>query len=302
MRGNRLLFDSGVSALAPAIWGSTYLVTTEYLPPDRPYLAAVVRALPAGLILLAFGRSLPKGIWWWRALALGTLNIGAFFYLLFVAAYHLPGGVAALVMTVQPMVVLILAALLLGDRIRSIHVLACLLGTGGVALLVLKSNASLDTVGILAALAGAVSMASGIVLNKRWQRPEGVGLLQFTGWQLTAGGLVLLPFMLAFEWVPDHVNGTNLMGFAYLTLIGSVFGYAVWFRGIDRLPALAVSFLSFASPIVATLLGYLFLNETLTFLQMVGALTIVGAVVLAQPRAKRTPAPAAPEPALAGRD
>ena len=73
-------------------------------------------------------------------------------------------------------------------------------------------------------------------------------------------------------------------------------------RGIDRLPALAVSFLSFASPIVATLLGYLFLNETLTFLQMVGALTIIGAVVLAQPRAKKTPAAETPEPALAARD
>lgn len=83
------------TAIAPALWGTTYLVTTEFLPPDRPLLAGTLRALPAGLILLAFTRTLPRGSWWLKALALGTLNIGAFFALLFVSAYRLPGGVSA---------------------------------------------------------------------------------------------------------------------------------------------------------------------------------------------------------------
>ncbi|MFD9701161.1 hypothetical protein [Lentzea sp. NPDC059081] len=52
--------DSAVTALAPMIWGSTYLVTTQLLPPDRPLLASVVRALPAGLVLVLFGRVLPR--------------------------------------------------------------------------------------------------------------------------------------------------------------------------------------------------------------------------------------------------
>jgi hypothetical protein len=81
-----------VTALAPAIWGTTYLVTSELLPPDRPLLAAVVRALPAGILLTALTRQFPRGDWWWRALVLGTLNIGAFFALLFVAAYRLPAA------------------------------------------------------------------------------------------------------------------------------------------------------------------------------------------------------------------
>ncbi|MGO4430748.1 EamA family transporter, partial [Streptomyces sp. MCAF7] len=57
-----------LTALAPAVWGTTYLVTTELLPPDRPLLAAVVRALPAGLLLVLVTRRLPRGVWWWRAL------------------------------------------------------------------------------------------------------------------------------------------------------------------------------------------------------------------------------------------
>ncbi|MEO3977571.1 EamA family transporter [Streptomyces sp. CAU 1734] len=297
---HRSLADSALTALAPAVWGSTYLVTTEFLPADRPLLASVLRALPAGLILLAIGRTLPRGIWWWRALVLGVLNIGAFFYLLFVAAYHLPGGVAALVMTIQPMLVLLLGTLLLKDKIKGVHVTACVLGAAGVALLVLQPDAGLSTTGVIAGLLGAVSMALGIVLTKRWGRPEGVGLLTFTGWQLTVGGLVLVPVALIGEGLPRTLTGENLWGFAYLGIIGALLAYALWFRGVERLPALAVSFLSFASPLAATLLGWFVLDQALSPLQITGALIVVAAVVLAQPRpARRTPAPP-PAPARAG--
>lgn len=293
MKGNRLALDSLLTALAPAIWGSTYLVTTELLPPDRPLLASTVRALPAGLVLLVVGRVLPRGVWWWRALVLGVLNIGAFFYLLFLAAYHLPGGVAALVVAVQPMLVLLLAALLLRDRIRPVQVGACALGMFGVALLVLQPEAGVDAIGVLAGLGGAGCMASGIVLTKRWGRPAGVNVLTFTGWQLTVGGLVLAPATLIAEGLPARITGTNAAGFAYLSVIGALFAYAIWFRGIERLPALAASILGFASPLAATALGYVFLGQALTPLQAAGAAAVIAAVVLAQPRRQAK----GPEPA-----
>ncbi|GAA4681737.1 EamA family transporter [Streptomyces chumphonensis] len=311
MSGHRVIGDSALTALAPAVWGSTYLVTTELLPPDRPLLAAMIRALPAGLVLVAFGRTLPRGAWWWRALVLGVLNIGAFFYLLFVAAYHLPGGVAALVMSVQPMIVLLLGVGLLRQRIRAVQVASCALGALGVALLVLQPQAALDAVGVAAGLGGALCMAAGIVFTKRWGRPEGVGLLTFTGWQLTFGGLVLLPVALLAEGLPSEVTGENVTGFLYLSVIGALIAYAVWFRGIERLPALAVSFLAFASPLAATVLGYVFLGESLSAAQLAGAAAVVAAVVMAQPRPSRrggtraggTPPPAPQEaPADAPRE
>ena len=296
MNSQRIAATSAVTALAPAVWGSTYLVTTEFLPPDRPLLASTLRALPAGLILLLMTRKLPSGVWWWRAVVLGVLNIGAFFYFLFLAAYHLPGGVAALVMSIQPMIVLLLGSLLLKDRIRPLHVGSCLLAAAGVALLVLQPHAGLDGVGVLAGLLGALSMASGIVLTKKWGRPDDVSLLTFTGWQLTVGGLVLLPVMLASEDLPDHLTWGNIGGYLYLGIIGALIAYVLWFRGLSRLPALAASFLSFASPLCATVLGYLFLDETLRPLQLVGAVAVVAAVVLAQPRNRsKPPAPAPPE-------
>lgn len=106
------------TALAPIAWGTTYLVTSELLPAGHPLLAGLLRSLPAGLLALLFARRLPHGSWWARAFILGALNIGAFFPLLFLAAERLPGGVAAAVAGAQPLIVLILGALVLGERIR----------------------------------------------------------------------------------------------------------------------------------------------------------------------------------------
>src|ERR1700754_4243700 len=105
-----------LTGLTPLVWGSTYAVTTEFLPPGRPLFTALMRALPAGLALLAVTRTLPRGAWVWRSAVLGTLNIGAFFPLLFLAAYRLPGGVAAVLGAVGPLFALAFAAALLSER------------------------------------------------------------------------------------------------------------------------------------------------------------------------------------------
>lgn len=274
--------DLVITAFAPIVWGSTYLITTQFLPADRPLLAATIRALPAGLVLMLATRTVLRGSWWFKAAALGALNIGLFFFLLFFTAYELPGGVAALVMSIQPLFVLLLGAVLLGEKIRAAHILACAVGALGIGLLVLRSEAALTAVGILAGLVGALSMATGIVLTKRWGRPPGVGLLGFTGVQLAMGGVMLLPVALVAEGLPQELTGLNLAGFAFLSIVGALLAYVVWFRGIERLPALAVSFLGFLSPLVATFLGFAFLGESLTPLQLAGAVLVLASVLFAQ--------------------
>ncbi|MFJ9696035.1 EamA family transporter [Kitasatospora sp. NPDC101183] len=282
------------TAVAPAVWGSTYLVTTEFLPPHRPLLAATLRALPAGLLLIALTRRLPTGSWWWRSLVLGALNIGVFLALLFVAAYRLPGGVAATVGAVQPLVTAGLSAALLGDRLTLRTLLSGIAGVAGVSLLVLRANAQLDMVGVAAALGGAVVMATGVVLSKRWASPAPV--LATTGWQLAAGGLMLAPVTLLVEGPPPAgLTGTNLLGFAYLSLIGGALTYALWFRGLRALPPTSASFLSLLSPVVATALGWLALGQDLSPLQALGALIVLGALISAQTQRPR-PAPAATPP------
>ena len=276
---NRLLV---LTAMTPVVWGTTYAVTSEFLPPNRPLLAGVLRALPAGLALLALTRSLPSGSWWWRAALLGVLNIGAFFALLFLAAYRLPGGVAAVLGAAGPLLTVGLSAGLLRVRPTALSVGAGLVGVLGVALVVLRPGARLDLLGIVAGLAGAASMACGTVLTKRWGRPGGVGALPFTAWQLTAGGLLLVPVALAVEGLPGALTGTNLAGYGYLASIGTALAYWLWFRGIAALPAVSVAFLALLSPVTAAVLGWLALNQALTPVQVFGMATALAGTLLGQ--------------------
>jgi probable blue pigment (indigoidine) exporter len=281
-----------ITAITPTLWGTTYLVTTELLPPDRPFLAALIRTLPAGLLLVAITRMLPRGSWWWRSLVLGTLHIGAFNALLFVGAYRLPGGVAATVGAIQPLIVALLSTGLLRDRLSLRTVLAAIAGVFGVGLLVLRADARLDTWGVVAALAGAVVMAVGVVLSKRWTSPA--PLLATTGWQLVAGGLVLLPVAYLTEGAPPAMTGQNILGYAYLTILGSAVAYALWFRGIQGLSPTDATFLLLLSPVTATILGWLVLDQRLTTPQVIGGLIVLAALVSAQIRRK----PTAPLPVL----
>ncbi|QTL34021.1 EamA family transporter [Pseudoalteromonas viridis] len=282
MNNKQLIFWMMIAMIAPIIWGSTYIVTTELLPADKPLIASVLRALPAGILLVLLGRKLPQGVWWMRSIVLGLLNIGGFFYCLFVAAYLLPGGVAALIMSCQPIIVMLLGALLLKNKLKARQFVACLVGALGVSLLVLEPNMALPAAGVQAGLAGAISMATGIVLTKKWGKPADVSVYTFTGWQLVVGGLFLLPIALIQEGFPSALTVNNLIGYTYLSLIGALFAYVVWFKAIEKLPVVTVSFISFASPLSATLLGYLVLGEVLTLSQILGTCVIVLAITISQ--------------------
>ncbi len=272
--------DILLTALAPAIWGSTYYVTTEFLPAGYPVTVSLLRALPAGLLLLLIVRQLPSGIWWHRAFILGALNFTLFWSFLFLAAYRLPGGVAATVGAVQPLIVIFLARFVIGSPILFLSVFAAIIGMFGVGLLILTPDAALDPIGITAGFAGAASMAAGTVLSRKWSPP--VSLLTFTSWQLSAGGLLLIPLMLLLE--PDFpaLSTTNLLGLTYLGLIGAAATYIIWFRGISKIEPSIVSTLGFLSPTTAVLLGWALLDETLSILQITAVIIILASVLLSQ--------------------
>ena len=277
------------TAIAPMVWGSTYIVTTQFLSGFSPITVAMLRALPAGLLLLLIVRQLPTGKEWLRVFVLGALNISVFLSLLFVAAYRLPGGVAGTVAAVQPLFAVFLARLLLSNPIRSSSIVAVLMGIGGVALLVLTPRAALDPIGIAAGLAAAASMAVGNVLARKWQ-PK-VSLLAFTAWQLSAGGILLIPIALVFAPRMPFPTMANLAGLAWLGLIGAALTYVLWFRGVARLEPAMVSPLRFISPLTAALLGWVFLNQTLTPVQIAGIVCVIGSIWLSQRPARQDRAP-----------
>ncbi len=263
-------------------WGTTYIVTTELLPPGHPLFAGLLRALPGGLIALAVTRTLPRGAWWGRAAALGVLNIGLPFPLLFLAAERLPGGVAATLAAAQPLVIALLAVAVLREALSAWRLAWGLTGMAGVGLVVIGPSAALDGVGILAALGSAASMALGITLTKRWGRPPEAGPTAFAGWQLTAGGLFLLPLTFLAEGTPPAIGPAAALGYLWMGLVGGLLSYVVWFRGITTLPVTSVAVLVLLSPLVAAILGAVVLGQTFGPVQLLGFGLALAAIVAGQ--------------------
>lgn len=279
MRSN-LSRDTLLTALAPALWGTTYIVTTEWLPAGYPLFIAMMRALPIGLLLCFTLRQWPSGVWWWRSVVLGGLNIGLFFALLFLAASRLPGGITATIGAIQPLIVIALAWSILKEQPTIHRIGLASLGLGGVALLVLTPSVRLDPLGVLATFGAIAAMASGTVLAKKWGQP--VRLLSFTAWQLAAGGVMLLFVALMLEGVPPVITPRHGLGFLYLGIVNTGLAYALWFRGIERLPTTTPPMLGLLSPVVALLLGYVVLQQSLALLQLVGVAIVLGSMALSQ--------------------
>ncbi|WP_219816223.1 EamA family transporter [Arthrobacter sp. 08Y14] len=207
-----------------------------------------------------------------------SLNIGMFFALLFIAAYRLPGGVAATVGAVQPLLIAVIASGWIGEKLTPAKLTAGIASLIGVAMLVLQSQARLDLIGVIAALGGAIAMACGVVLTKKWGRPD--TLLATTSWQLVAGGLFLTPIAFLVEGPPPALTLPNIAGYLYLGVIGTALAYTLWFRGIHLLPASTTAILGLLSPLVATLAGWTLLSQALTPGQLIGATIILSTLVL----------------------
>jgi len=268
------------TGLAPIAWGTTYVTITELLPDGRPLLVAWLRVAPAGLVLVLLGtlvsRWRPHGREWGRTVALAVCNFGLFFPLLFVAVYRLPGGVAAAVGGVQPLLVLLLTRVVTGARPRPRDLAVGVVAAVGVGLVVVRPGADIDPVGLLAAVAANVSFSMGVVLTKRFPAPA--NRLAATGWQLLVGAVLLAPIALLVEGPPPALTGRNLAGIAYLSLVGTALAYVLWFRGIRRLPAAAPPLLGLAAPVTGAVMGWVVLGEDLAPLQLFGFAVTLSAI------------------------
>lgn len=257
-----------LAALAPLSWGTTYLVL-EHLHPLGPVTVAMLRALGAGLLLLLIVRQLPRGAWWWKSFLLGFFNFGLFFATLFISASRLTGGVAATLGAVGPLLIIAFNLGYFRQKPSRQTLLRAVLGLVGVALLVLGPAARLDTWGIVAGLVSVVAASGGYILSKEWGTPPETPMLAVTAWQLTWGGVMLVPVALLSEGLPPMLHGTQWLLLAYLLVIGTALAYALWFRGIQQSSPVQVSLLSRLSPATAIMIDLL-LGRSLSLVQWGG--------------------------------
>ncbi|WP_396427156.1 DMT family transporter [Leifsonia sp. 1010] len=265
-----------VTAIAPVAWGSTYVVTRAVLPDDALW-GAVIRALPAGVILLAISRRRPHGAWWWRSAVLGVLNTGGFFALVYAVAQRLPSGVASTVMAASPLVMMAAGRIILGQRPRALALAGGAAGIVGVALMLFGGADAVDGLGVVLAVTALVGSAIGYALATRW---GAVDLIASTAWQLLAGGLLVLPVAVIVEGAPPALDGAAIAGFAYVTVIATALAFVAWFAGLRHLPAGTVGLIGLLNPVTGVVLGALVAGEALSGRQLVGLAIVLAGIAL----------------------
>jgi probable blue pigment (indigoidine) exporter len=234
--------------------------------------------VPAGLVLLAVCRRLPRGPWWWRSVVLGVLNVGGFFVLVYVAAHQLPTSVAASIMAFAPLTLAGLAWLLLGERPAWRLVAGALIGTAGILLVVEAGVGAANPLGVVASLTALAVSSVGAVLTKRWA--DGTQVLAATCWQLLAGGTLLLVTAGVVEGAPPRLSVAEAAAFGFVALVATALAFACWFAGLAHLQAGIVGIIGLLNPITGALLGTVVAAEPFTVFQALGiGLVLVGIVL-----------------------
>jgi probable blue pigment (indigoidine) exporter len=283
-----------LTAIAPVAWGANYFVTREFLPADRPLYGAALRALPAGLVLLAVCRQRPRGAWWWRSGVLGLLNVSAFFVLVYVASQLLATSVASTVMALSPLAMMLMAWAVVSERPRTAHLAGASIGLAGVCLMLLTGGGGVSVPGVCASGAAMLTSSFGYVLAKRWS--SGADVLASTTWQLVAGGIALLPVAAVVEGAPPALDTPAVLAFGYVALVATALAFVVWFTGLRHLPAGTVGLTGLLNPATGVLLGVALGGEALTVQQLCGLVLVLAGVVLGRPARERTHEQPAPAP------
>jgi drug/metabolite transporter (DMT)-like permease len=222
---------------------------------------------------------------------LGIANQAVFLGLGYVGMRSTSSGLAALVISANPVLTAVLAVAFLNERMTWRKVAGLLLGVAGVAFVV-ESRMAGGTdhpAGIALLLAALVSLVGGTILYKKFA-PAGGGLWIGNGVQSLAAGLATLPFAFAFENVGEIVPSWRLaLSLAYLALFVSIFAYLLWFHLLNVSGATAASAYHFVMPPLGLLFGWLLLGEQVALTDLIGIVPVaIGIYLVTRPASSRS--------------
>jgi drug/metabolite transporter (DMT)-like permease len=274
------------------VWGSTYLAVKYAIATLPPLLMAGARFLLAGLVMSAVGRASaeyekPTAAQWRTSFVVGALLLVGGNGGVVLAERYIPSSLAALLVAVEPFWIVLLGWLWLRQPRPSGKVLlGLLLGFGGVYLLVGEQlGAGSGPVQLLSAgavIGAAFCWAAGSLYGLRAPSPRSAVL--GAGMQMLAGGALLLVLgLLTGEGRGLHlgqVSRASWLGFGYLVVFGSLVAFTAYSWLMKNAPAARVATYAYVNPVVAVLLGWAMLGEALTGQMLIGAVVIVGSVVL----------------------
>ncbi|WP_047049599.1 DMT family transporter [Vibrio mexicanus] len=287
-------------AMIPAtFWGTTYAVTQYALADWPPLLLGALRALPAGLLLLALKPSLPQKQDWPVLIRLGSINIAAFFSLIFVMALTLPSAISGVGMVSVPVFAMMYLWLIHKKRPNLVQAIS-----GGLIILLAwnlfdPSSISLNPIGLVAMLAAIICIVVGSSLTQ--SLGNRMHWWKVLTWQLIIGGVILSLFALVHAlFVPQqymqsiaNIDIKNLGGLLWVILLNTALSYGMYVWLLQRMSVVDFSFGGIANPIAGILSGMLLVGERFTAVQygLMAAMIIMSllpqAILVLRERAKR---------------
>ncbi len=256
-------------AVVYVVWGSTYLGIELAVRTLPPFLMLAARFLLAGALLFAWSlaraqrpRRLPSlGEWRAAFVVAAALLGGGNGAVAWAEDRGVETGTAALIIASVPLWLALFDRLLYGERLGAVAGAGLVVGLGGVAVLVAPGGGS-DVAGEGALLGGAMAWALGSLYARQAPSP---GPLLGASMQMLAAGLLLAVVGLGLgeAGAVEAVSGASLGGFAYLVLFGSVLGFTAYGWLLRTAPTALVGTYAYVNPLVAVLLGTVFLEEPL---------------------------------------
>jgi drug/metabolite transporter (DMT)-like permease len=272
------------------IWGTTYLALRIAVLHFPPFLFTAIRQTTAGLLLLAFmftlGKSgFPEKKHFIRQAIGGFFMISMGNGLVAWAEMHIPSGVAAIICSMMPVMVILINVMISKDERPTVPIIFGLaIGLIGIIMIFSEHIAEFSNteyiVGIVMTFTAVICWASGSI----WMKKRNVESNAFVnaGIQMLFGGLWLFPLSFLFDDL-SHVSWSPEAGWSmlYLIVFGSIIAYASYSFALKKLPMTIVSMYAYVNPVVAIVLGWLVLDEKLNAkIVMAIILTVAGIYIV----------------------
>ncbi|NIM20769.1 MAG: EamA family transporter [Candidatus Latescibacteria bacterium] len=280
------------------IWSSTWLMIKVGLEGAPPMTSAALRFIIASLIIFAILVKLRIHLPRTRhfillSIFLGFFQIGAPYALVYWGEQYISSGLAAILFGTMPLFVAILARVILGDPMTLLKLIGIIIGTFGVYVIFSDSvslGGYMSTWGMAAMILSSILASLSSVLVKKYSNPYHpyASLLI----PMAVGGVILTAWGVLFEKTnPVHYDALTITTVLYLGIIGSVAAFGLYFWIIKHVDVTLLSYMTFIIPILACLLGWIFLRETLTINVLIGTGLIFAGIALATFRNLRRKGP-----------